>query len=530
MFNKNNIAFLCCLILLAAKAQVKAQNKEADSLVITPAYISLLHYHTQWQQGSNAAGLWQDSLLMFGRTRLGYKQEDGAFKMAQEPKKTTQFNFGTERYQKIGKMLFYGRLSYTQQWDQTLNYSDVLNPYRGTPYILADSIGGEWQKQLYALEVKAVSPALARNKLVLGLGAALNVGTGARQNDPRPLSTNNEITLTPGLTWNVNKGSVLGINGLYSRYREEVSLEVKNSNFNHYLYKSLGLGQLELPTTFTAGASRVYNGNKLGGDLQYQWRKADISWLTSVGFRNYEEKVSDGTSVPRKSGTWKQKTYQFNSSLNIDGRNLLHRFSLGLQRLEDTGIEFHEFYDVTSKTWKTLLEAAFYFSERDQASFSYTLIKVQQQHSFSWLAEIGGNYLSLSRSYLLPMSKQEISRADIWLKAANNWSLAHSGNFQASIKVLYSKNLDASLMYIPITADRTLMAREVLYPDQAYSSADYLNTTLNVQYGFKLEKVRNVRFLLGGNLTNQHSTTTNPIYNNANGNRNYWGFSLGALY
>lgn len=530
MFNKNKIVVLVCAVLLLAKTDLKAQDKKHDSLLVTSAYISLLSYRAPWQQVSNAAGLWQDSLVLFGRTTLGYKQEDGPFKMAQEPKRTSQFNFGTERYQKIGGMLFYGKVSYIQQWDKELNYSDVLDPYRGTPYILADSIGGAWQKQLYALQVKVASPAMLGHRLVLGLGATLNVGTGARQNDPRPLSTNDEITLTPGLTWQLNQASLIGINGLYSRYREEVSLVVKNSNINHYLYKSLGLGQLELPTTFTTGASRVYNGNKLGGDIQYQWHWDGINWLTSLGYRSYQEKVADGTSVPRKSGTWKQQSYQFNSSLNMDGQSLLHRFSIGLERLEDTGIEFHEFYDVTTKTWKTLLEAEFYLSATNCASFSYTMIKARQQHSFSWLAEIGGNYLSLSRSYLIPLSKQEISRADLWLKAAKSWNLPNSGNFQASIKGLYSKKLNADLMYIPITADRTLLAREVLYPDQAYLSVDYLSTTVNLQYGFKLEKARNVRFLLGGNFTNKHSITIDPIYNNANGNRNYWGFSLGALY
>lgn len=530
MFNKNKIVVLICSILLLAKADLKAQDKKNDSLMVTPAYISLLGYLAQWQKGSNAAGLWQDSLVLFGRTTLGYKQEDGTFKMAQEPERMSQFNFGTERYQKIGGMLFYGKVSYIQQWDKKVNYSNVLDPYRGTPYILADSIGGAWQKQLYALQVKAASPAMLGHRLVLGLGAVLNVGTGARQNDPRPLSTNDEIIITPGLTWRLNQAGLVGINGLYGRYREEVSLVVKNSNINHYLYKSLGLGQLELPTTFTTGASRVYNGNKLGGDIQYQWHQDGISWLTSLGYRSYQEKVADGTSVPRKSGTWKQQTYQFKSSLNMDGQNFLHRFSVGLERMEDTGIEFHEFYDLTTKTWKTLLEAEFYLSETNLTSFSYTLIKAQQQHSFSWLAEIGGNYFSLSRSYLIPSSKQEISRTEVWLKAAKNWNLPNAGSLQASIKGLYSKKLNASLMYIPITADRTLLAREVLYPDQAYLSADYLGTTINLQYGIKLEKVRNVRLLLGGNFTNRYSMTTDPVYNNAKGNRNYWGFSLGALY
>lgn len=530
MFRKTSITLLIITASLCCALISRAQQKEADStLASAAAYLTLSKYNALWLQGPNAAGLRLDSLSAFGRTQLGYNQNEGAFKLAQQAKRQQQFNLESERLQEIGKTLFYGKFSYTQQWDQQLNYSDVLDPYRGTPYVLADSIGGDWKKQLYALTLKAAGPAFWNNRLRLGIATDLKVGTGARQNDPRPLATNNEISVTPGLTWNLNAKNLIGLNGWYNRYREEVSLEVKNSNINHYLYKSLGLGQLELPVTFTTGASRTYNGHTWGGDFQYQWYGKGISWLNSLGYRSREEEVRDGTSVPRKSGTWKQSVYSVTSKLNLDGAGFLHRITLDASRTEDKGIEFHEFYNTTLKAWQTLLEAEFYLSETDYASISYTLIKPDQKQVFNWLAEIGGNYYSTRKNYLYPASAQEFTNAGFWVKGAKVWHLRGGGNLQTGMQAFYTRNLSNSLSYIPITGDRTLLAREVLYPDQSYQAANAITSAVNMQYDFKMEKLKNVRFAVSGSFSSQHSLASGS-YPNAMGNRNYYHFGISALY
>ncbi len=525
MFKKRIFTLLLILIVLFCKIELKAQ----DSTRVSPIDIGLFHYNKLWQQGPNAAGLRQDFIPTFGKTGLYFSQTDGGFKLAQQAKSNQQVNFESERFQQIGRTFFYGKFSYVQQWDKEIRFSDVLDPYRGTPYILMDSIGGDWKKQLYGLTLKAASPVFFKDRLTLGLGTTLNVGTGARQNDPRPLSTTNEITLTPSLTMKLKTNSLIGLNGLFSRYREDISLEIKNTSVNHYLYKSLGLGQLELPTAFTTGASRVYQGSKWGGDLQYQFKRDQLTWLSTLGYRTYKERVSDGTSVPRKSGTWKQSVYQLNSNVNIDGKNLSHRFALKLQRLEDQGIEFHEFYNATLKTWQTLLEAEFYLAETDHASLTYTVIKPNVKQSFKWLAEIGANYYATSKNYLIPVSAQEISKAGIWLKGTKVWTLNGTATLQTGVEGMYTRNLTNSLFYVPITGDRTLLAKSVLYPDQSYLSADGLSISSHIQYAFKINKYKNVGFAIDGDITHQRSLSTGS-YENAIGSRNYFNIGLTALY
>lgn len=522
---------ICRLLLICFAlnySSLRAQTMPLDTSAILPSYAILLPYQTIWTNSGNAAGLTKDSILIFGSTSLRYQQINGNYKLAQQAQRNQQLNFETERYLPLGKSLFYGRFSYTQQWEKRIKLSDVLDPYRGTPYLWADSIGGNWKKQLYTLELKASSPALLNKKIHLGLSADLNVATGARQNDPRPMSTNNQIKVSPALLWNIASKHTLGLNGIYERYREDISMETKNANVNHRIYRFLGMGQMELPTTFVTSASRVYEGQWLGANIQYHLKAKNIDWLNNLGYKSGDEEVAEGSSIPRKSGTWKQTSYSFASQINLKNEKYQHRFSIDLRRLQDTGVEFHEIYNATTKTWQTILEADFYIANTDHAQFTYTFIKKKSALDFSWLTEGGVNYLAVDKNYVIPVSIQEISNAEVWLRGLKNLTLG-TNSLHIGARLSYSKNLSQSLHFIPITADRTLITREVLYPDHGYLSTDFFTASANLQYNFKLPKAKDTQFFVRSAYTLQQNINT-PIYGSADGQRHFFNVGLGAFY
>ncbi len=516
------------LLFAVSYSSLRAQQVPLDTNSLLPSYATLLPYQAAWKSSGNAAGLFKDSLLIFGKTALNYHHINGNYKLAQQSKNNQQLNFETERYLKLGKSLFYGRFSYTQQWEKEVKLSDVLDPYRGTPYLLADSIGGDWKKQLYTLQLKASTPAMLNEKLHFGLSADLNVATGARQNDPRPLSTNNQIKVSPALVWNIASNHSLGLYAIYERYREDISLETKNTTINHRLYRFLGVGQIELPTTFTTSASRVYEGSQFGGNIQYQFKRYNIEWISNLGYKSGNEEVAEGSSIPRKSGTWKQASYFLASQVNLKNEKYQHRLALDLRRLQDTGVEFHEIYNSTTKTWQTILEADFYIANTDYAQLAYTFIKKKSAFSFSWLAEGGINYVAIDKNYLFPISIQQISNAEFWLRGLKNLTLG-TNSLHLGARLGYSKNLSQSLHFIPITADRTLAAREILFPDHGYLSTDYFSANANIQYNFKLKKAKGTNFFARADYMLQQNINT-PIYGSANGKRHFLNISLGAFY
>jgi len=516
--------------MLFASSCVFAQEAPTDTLRNAAVKLGLLNLNNNWLQSTNAAGMQWSDVFAIGKTGLSYNNQQGQFKLAQQPESQQQIKFMSERYQQIGKAQFFGSFAYTEQTDKNVRLSDVLDPYRGTPYLLADSIGGDWRKQLYTLKLKAASPTLMNDRLILGLGLNLDVATGARQNDPRPLSTANEIRITPGLTWKQGAHSVLGVNLLYNRYREEISMEVRNTNISHYLYKFLGVGQYELPGIFSVGSSRVYNGNKYGTNLQYEFRSDQISWLTTIGYDTYEEEVSDGNTVPRKAGTWKQKVYNISSKFNLNTGSLFQQLSFTGQLTEDTGIEFHEYYNTSTKAWQTILEAPFYASESIRAELLYTLFRKSKGNVYKWLAEAGIQYESYDKDYSVPASLDRANRAGLNVKAGRNFLIGKNTTLQASLTLTYSKLLDDALSFIPITGDRNMVAREVLYPDHAYLTADQLMGTANLQYNFRLTKVKNTQFFIGSVFNVLHSIGADSAYSGASGNRRFLNFSLGAFY
>lgn len=491
---------------------------------------SLLPYRSGWQESTNAAGLALDPMPLMGRTLLLAGNLQGTLKQSQQARQQQQFQFFSERYQTIGSAFLYGSFSYTQQKDKDIFFSDVMDPYRGTPYVLADSIGGDWKKQFYALKVRAASPKLWGDRLILGLGVELHVGTGARQNDPRPLTTNNEIKVTPGLTLKMGENSHVGLNGYYSRYREEVSLEVKNTSVNHYLYKFLGMGQYELPPVFSSGASRTYNGNTYGGDAQYNLNGNQYSWLTSVGYRNTKEPVLDGTSVPRKNGTWTQELVQVNSILSLKAGMYSHRFELHAEQAKGTGTEFHEYYNTATKLWQTILEAPFYTNTKNTAELSYTLIKGLEHTRYNWLAGFSAAYSDMDQIYLTPRAEQLIRRAEVNIRGAKNIKTGKDANLELNLVFGYSASLDKSVKFQPIAPGRTLIALEVLYPDYAYWSGDRLNTGASMQYDFKLNSVKNARFYALGRFSLSTAVAGDGYYENAKGSRSDIRIGIGAFY
>lgn len=302
------IILFCCALPLVVFSQRQPADTAHSPHIISPQQIPLLR---PWLHTQNAAGLQLSNVPTAGYTAFGALLENGDFKKSQQAADDRQFGFHSSRYQRLKKGVIYGSFNYIQQWSNQVNWSDVLDPYRGTPYIIADSIGGNWKKQRYDLELKAATAPLLGERMVLGAGIKYSVFTGARQNDPRPLNNAGELTLTPSLVYRLGKNQQLGINGVYGFYKEDISFELKNTNVTHSLYKLLGLGQVTSPPSILAtAASRYYKGKKYGAALQYNIGSENWQWLTEAAYTTYTEQVTDGSGIPLLSGTYKRKDYQ----------------------------------------------------------------------------------------------------------------------------------------------------------------------------------------------------------------------------
>lgn len=456
-----------------------------------------------WLQTRNAAGMGSSSLPDSGQTWMGGNFVQGDFRRAQQAESSRQLLFFSEGFHSLKKGMVYGSFQYIQQQDVNVQFSDIMDPYRGTPYLLADSVGGDWKRQSYRMQLKAASGPLLGDRIRLGMGVKYNVGTGARQNDPRPLDDVNELSLLPGFTWKVHPAHTIGVNGVYGYFKESVALENKNTNRTQYLYKLLGMGQYELPTTLTVGASRYYNGTRWGGDVQYHYQHHLLEAMVTGGYSKYREVATDGTSNPLKGGTLEET----NVHASVDVVYKAHRVRVGYMHDDRIGIETQYTRNTTTARWEVVLEAPFTTAFVQQAKVEYEWL-----HG-SWLAHVGAAYHSLENKYLLTNSNQKIDNIIYTVQLGKSWSA-----FDLQVQGGYRQRLQEQLSYQLMTTTTNLIAYKVLYPDHAYLSANAYSAGLQGQYYFKYEKAR---FFVKGRA---------GVENGLGQNRTNFLLAVGAIY
>jgi len=498
----------------------------AVAIPVLPEQVPLLR---PWLHTQNAAGLQWSNVPATGYTALGTRIENGDFKKAQQPESDRQLVFHSSRYQPLKKGVLYGSFNYTQQWSGQVHWTDVLNPYRGTPYIMADSIGGDWKKQRYDLELKAATARLAREKLILGAGVRYSVYTGARQNDPRPLNNAGELTLTPSLVYQIGKRQQIGINGLYGFYKEDLSMELKNTNVTHSLYKLLGLGQVSSPPSILAtAAGRYYNGKKYGGALQYSISGKQWQWLTEATYASYTEKVTDGSGIPLLSGTWKKKDYQLQSIWQYTPGLYAHRVTMEYKMSDGSGMESHQ--KLVDGFWQTILEATFYTAVESTGRPEYMLTKQRIKDQYAWYVKAGITWNDTENKYLVPVSRQHYTGLRYDVSAARSWSLGMFSGIEAQVQGAYRTNLDGYLNYALMTNGSNIVAQQVLYPDHDYYTANAIEAGATIQYHFSWKEAAAARFFLRLNAATIQRTAATQLPLGPDGGRHRFTFTIGAFY
>lgn len=489
------ILFIFYSILgLASPIVLIAQSEERaiqDSL--KPSILEASELYTPLLYTDNTAALWSLPLTQLGQSQATFQSTRSNFRRPQEAHANQALHLITERYQRSNQALWYGKFAFAQGRDKEINWSSMLNPYRGTPYILADSIGGDWKKQHYTLEAKVASRPIWKERLHVGFNLRYELATGAKQIDPRPLSNTNTLTLGPSLLWHVNNQHQLGLSTQYQSFREYINIEIRQPNTSHNLYRFKGLTIHDHPIPTTSGHSRRYNGNELTGALQHQVNFNSIITLSSaVGYAQYDESTIDGSATPVPSGDYTRKKMYITSSLSKrseDGRRL-KQIVLNAARQNNTGTEYHTTYDHTLGQSAITFSGTLYKQEKQTLSLRYN------QGYFTSIGDLGSLfYLDLAidqmeTNYLYTQpSKQDILQfryaVGYWHNIPGKWRLQSELGYQHSPI--------QSLHYTPKAGANTA-AKEILYPDHDYLTASSAHLTLQGKRIFKFSESRQTQW------------------------------------
>lgn len=316
------------LFFLVFPCVAGAQMAHFDSLLIqisqyTPSF---------WQNGQNAAALAWWPQPQYGSTQLTYNQANGAFRRPQEPKMRKDFLLHTEGLRQVGKWTYFGRFDYQKSQDRVLAYSHVNDPFDGNPFIWADTLAGDWQRDHIGAQIAVGSPVWA-GRWRTGLGINYHVGQGARTRDPKPFYRLRNLELRPALHFQANARTHWGAVAHIGLKQEENEVGYYSDEFP-LLYRLRGYGTFSRTPTVTAERRRTGNVYKLL--LQYQhFTLNNAQWLVQMGGGFRQEKTREGIATPTNGGDFGESIGELFLSWNKPAQQ--QNWTVELQLLNQNG-------------------------------------------------------------------------------------------------------------------------------------------------------------------------------------------------
>ncbi|WP_144062747.1 DUF6850 family outer membrane beta-barrel protein [Sphingobacterium paucimobilis] len=479
-------------------------------------------------QSANASLLNANDFRSLGNTSVFYNQKKGDFK---HPLLASESHFGgleTERFQELKNWRLYGKFGLDFGKDKKVSNTTQLDPLRLNPFIVVDSLDGDWNKQHYALETKIASPIL-NERLAFGLGIDYKVSTGARQRDPRPLSTSNTLVLTPSVTYFLNLEHAIGINGRYENFVEDLSVSNVNTTTVHNMYKLIGVGEYvgSSPTFIgTSSISRRYNGNKFGGALQYVFKGESFRFF-GEGFVNHNaERAKDGSTNPQEAGKHEYWEYGANVEAVYNHDLSMHRLGFAWNQRNVDNIEYHQYQDAETRQFVTLFSAVFNTNLVTNSNVSYAFTKWKGE-AINW--DLGSNifYSGWDNKYAVNQSQQTVDRLGYDLRFKKYFQFRDASAFAVELRPGYSHHLESKFKYDEKSYSTNFVANDILYPTNAYLVMDYFNIGASVQYTFKPSENNTQLYIKLSE--NYVKPTSNTAYFSKSQHRVDWQVAVGLL-
>jgi hypothetical protein len=411
--------FFPALILFAANRPLPGQVP-----LNTPAAYEQMKQKSQWMQTTNAAGLLLDNPVDYTEVSASYDSYKGNFHRPQQGESGNGVAFGVEGAVKLKKFYTWGKFTYTRSTAEDVQYNAaVIDPFRGMPYLVADTNKSEWRYQVYDLAFRVATPQTAGN-LSFGLEGAYQVISGAKQRDIRAENYFYLIRVRPGMVYSVNDRHYVGINLDYYNKKEESNLSNVNTDYSQEYYVLYGLGAAT--RGLGSGQTTNYEGNSVGGGLQYNFRGAFNLLLSST--YNYEvEDAGVSFTEPREAFTIKGRIWDSKLQLSKAYERLTHFAEAGFTNREADGIEYVTVYDNTEaqEGYVTLHSDIRSKYTTRLARFDYDLT-IGEEAEYDWKLGAGVRYNLKKDRYLAPWSGKEAENIAFQVRAKKNFKLSGS--------------------------------------------------------------------------------------------------------
>lgn len=412
-----------------------------------------MNLNTVWSESSNAA-----SLVFFnfdghlGNAYFGLNNAEGEYRLFQEPELSNLYGFYTNGYVKQGKWKFYGNFNYSNEIGKSIKWIDVMEPYSDNPYVIGDSIGGNFIKEYFKMQGKG---AYELSKLIsFGFDVKYIAGVGTKRKDPRPVNTITSFDFRPGIVFNLNKFKI-GANFRYQGGKEDIDFQtVTDKNFDLFYFKGLGVysSTIELDSRYTSM-------NLFGGGLQFAYENNSFRNMTSV---NFDEKITD----IKRGKTYPLQIVLLDSYYTDVSSTFI--FGPSIKKINKLEVFFHNkrIYgqepvvepklEQVSYQWSTAAKYTLYWDEANEYGLNYSSYKLVDNKHINWGVEFSGKVTSDETTYYFvpEYNRQNLNRFILDALIEKGF-MFNTSEFVVSLNGGYINSFDSSL---EVVEDEKLVA------------------------------------------------------------------------
>ena len=375
----------------------------------------------------------------------------------------------------------WGKASYMTGKSRNIKWNSVSDYELLEPYILADTMGGNTERERYVFEGGYAAKV---GSILMGGEMLFRAEHEYRTIDPRMRAIVTDLTLRGGVAYETGT-YLLGAAAEANIYKQTDNVTFYRETGVIPEFQMTGLGAIYV--RFSGEVNNLYfNGGGAQLYLNVQPRNGQGLFTNiTIGEHRYERIAASLNSLPLT------KLYREEAKLQAGWRKsgktdlAIYADAQYICRLGDENMVGSS----QSNSYPILTTLTMYKNNIIDASMN--MVYGQRQHS-SWHIAMKVGYMQNHEKYLEPERKQNVSRIYSQLSAQHITGLGKKGTLTCALTGGYHKNLDSQLS-IPVVNTETA-AVMMLNHNFRYLKADYTIVNAQIRYDYGIGTSRYAMF------------------------------------
>ena len=403
---------------------------------------------------------------------------DKGMHLVQEGDGASALRLYSESFQADSAYRFFGKAYFLNDTKNNVGWRDVEDYSLLSPYVVADSIGGNYKRESYFLSGGA---SVRLRSTEWGIRGTYQGSVSYRQVDPRPRNTVSVIRINPGVTY-FRGNWRYGWFGEYVRYRQNVDIEIEKADRKAYFYLMQGFGIYNRQfSKLDDNFSRIYKANLYSTGFHIDKSEGEQSTGALVALKRAIVTVDESDRRTPYRLTHSDVRAQLTHERQLLGQNLFMKAIYSFHQSVGNETQYTPvIVNTTSVVWKYATQSDRYKDLTHNVQFS-ALLADKDLSRFSVWEQVDGGWQDARQYYYSPDYHQFVQDAVGSATLGVNCPLKKY-TVVGSLKAGYKKNLSSSLLQ----NENNLISSQLIVPDYTFLKSDVAFYQLNARIRFRV--------------------------------------------